>query len=71
MDINLLRSKMALKGDTQADLADVLDITPQALSSKMTQSYDFKQSEINIIAKRYDLTGDEIKQIFFNSAVVE
>lgn len=71
MDINLLRSKMALKGDTQNDLAAALGITPTALSSKMTQSYDFKQSEINTIAKRYDLTGDEIKQIFFNSAVVE
>lgn len=71
MDINLLRSKMALKGDTQADLAAALEITPQALSTKMTQSYDFKQREISAIAKRYDLTGDEIKQIFFSSAVVE
>lgn len=71
MDINLLRSKMALKGDSQNDLAAALGITPTALSSKMTQTYDFKQSEINAIAKRYDLTGDEIKQIFFSSAVVE
>ena len=55
----------------ELSLAAVLEITPQALSSKMTQSYDFKQSEINTIAKRYELTGEEIKQIFFSSAVVE
>ena len=66
MDVNLLKSKMALNGDNQVELSDALDITPNALSFKMKQKNDFKQSEIDIIAKRYDLTGDEIKQIFFN-----
>ena len=66
MDINLLKSKMALNGDNQVDLSEALDITQNSLSFKMTQKSDFKQSEIDIIAKRYNLTGDEIKQIFFN-----
>ena len=66
MDINLLRSKMALHGDTQSTLAEALNIAPQTLCIKLSQEYDFKQSEISIIAKRYNLTSDEIKQIFFN-----
>lgn len=66
MDINLLKSKMVLNGDTQVALAAALDIDKNTLCFKMNQKNDFKQSEIDIIAKRYNLSGDEIKQIFFN-----
>ena len=57
---------MVLKGDNQNDLAEVLNVTRPTLSFKMTQKTNFKQSEIDIIAKRYELSSDEIKQIFFN-----
>lgn len=66
MDANLLKSKMVLKGDTQNDLAMALDVSRATLSFKMNQRTNFKQSEIEIISKRYDLSSDEIKQIFFN-----
>lgn len=66
MDMNVLKSKMTLKGDTQIDLAGALNIDKNTLCLKMNQKNDFKQSEIDMIAKRYDLTGDEIKQIFFS-----
>ncbi len=66
MNANLLRSKMALHGDMQVDLAKDLNITAMGLSNKMNQKNDFKQSEIDFIAKKYDLTADEIKEIFFN-----
>lgn len=66
MNANLLRSKMALHGDMQVDLAKELNITAMGLSNKMNQKNDFKQSEIDFISKKYDLTADEIKEIFFN-----
>lgn len=66
MDVNLLKSKMVLHGDGLIDLANALGITRNAMYCKMTQKYEFKQSEIAIITKRYNLTNDEIKQIFFS-----
>lgn len=67
VDIKLLKAKMALKGDfLLGDLANAMDITRTGLSLKIKQKNDFKQSEIDFIAKRYELTPDEIKQIFFS-----
>lgn len=66
MNIALLKSKMALHGDSQTDLAEALDITKNTMTNKMQKKNEFKQSEIDLIAKRYDLTADELKEIFFN-----
>lgn len=52
-------------GDTQNTLADVLGITKSTLSWKINGKTDFKQSEIKMIADRYNLTGEEIKSMFF------
>lgn len=66
MNINLLKSKMALNGDNQVRLAEALNITKNAMCKKLQEKNEFKRSEIEIIAKRYQLTSDEIKEIFFN-----
>lgn len=66
MNVNLLRSKMALNGDNQVALAEALEITPNTLCFKMAEKNDFKVSELDIIVKRYNLSGDEIKEIFFS-----
>lgn len=65
-NINLLKSKMVLKGETQIELAEELGITRPALNVKMNGKSDFKQSEINIIAKRYELSDEELIEIFFS-----
>lgn len=70
MNIALLKSKMALHGDNQGELAIALGITKQTMSNKMIGKTEFKQSEIDGIAKRYQLNSDEIKQIFFNEVGV-
>ena len=57
---------MVLKGDTQNDLANALDVSRATLSFKMNQRTNFKQSEIDLISKRYELSSEEIKRIFFN-----
>ena len=62
----LLRSKMILFGDTNETLADALNISRQTMSAKINGKVDFWQSEIKLIVERYELTNDEMEQIFFN-----
>lgn len=52
-------------GDTQSGLARILGITESTLSWKINGKAEFKQLEIKTIADRYDLTGEEIKSMFF------
>jgi len=53
-------------GHTQNDLAELLGITYQSLSIKMNGHKDFKQSEIFKIIHYYNLTADEVMDIFFS-----
>lgn len=69
MNVNLLKSKMALKGDTQFDLGKALGITKASMSVKMTGKNPFKLNEVKFIADRYELTNDEIVEIFLNEEV--
>lgn len=71
MDINKLKSKMALHGDNGGDLASYLHISRSTLSSKMneTNGSEFTQNEILKIKEKYSLTSDEVDEIFFNSKV--
>ena len=61
-----LRSIMVLYGDTNKDLADYLGITEQSVSSKINENgTEFKQGEIALIVKRYNLSAEQIAEIFF------
>lgn len=60
----LLKSKMTLYGDTQESLAKYLSLTRQTLSRKISGEYDFTQTEMSLIKKRYNLTDEEFAQIF-------
>lgn len=52
-------------GDTQNELAQMLGVTNSTLSWKIHGKAEFRQSEIKAIVDRYDLTGEEIKSMFF------
>lgn len=66
MNIPLLKSKMVLHRDTGQTLAKALGIDPATLSLKLTKATrGFKQSEIDIIINRYDLSPEEVYEIFF------
>lgn len=66
MNKSLLRSIMALHGDTNRDLADALGITEQSFSAKINENKtEFKQSEIARIQQLYNLTAEQITNIFF------
>lgn len=66
MNKNLLISKMKLFGDTQQMLADVLGLSLNRTNAKIneTDGAEFTQSEIKKIMIRYNLTPDEVVQIF-------
>lgn len=66
MKKELLRSIMVLHGDTNKDLADYLGISEQSVSNKINENgTEFKQGEIKRIRIRYNLSCDQIDDIFF------
>lgn len=73
MNKALLKSIMALHGDTVNDLAELLCLTPQSVYSKMNESRlpsgrnaEFGQGEIRIIREHYNLDAEQVDAIFFN-----
>lgn len=70
MNTNKLRAKMALFGDTGNTLSETLGISPQRFSAKINDNNaEFTQGEIQIIKDRYNLTADEVDDIFFDKKV--
>lgn len=67
MNKNLLKSKMALHGDTSGNLAEAIGCSPQRFSSKLNESKgaEFTHQDIQKIKGRYNLTNDEVTEIFF------
>lgn len=61
-----LKAVLERYGQTQNDLAELLNITYQSVSIKLNGKSDFTQSEIFKIIHHYNLTPDEVMDIFFN-----
>ena len=61
-----LKSIMALHGDTNKDIAELLKISEQSVSCKINENgTEFKQGEIKKIAEKYNLSPSEVTAIFF------
>jgi len=71
MKKNLLEAKMKIHGDNQSDLAVAIGISVQTFNRKLngTDGAEFSQSEIIKIIERYDLTAEEVYEIFFSQDV--
>lgn len=68
MNKALLRSVMALHGDTNKDLANFLGISEQSVSNKINENgTEFKQGEIAKIKTRYNMTSEMVDDIFFTA----
>ncbi|MCZ9313134.1 MAG: hypothetical protein O0V67_07130 [Methanocorpusculum sp.] len=67
MNKNKLISVMKLHGDTQESLADAIGISLSRLNAKINQTggAEFTMGEIRIIKIRYNLTSQEVDEIFF------
>lgn len=61
-----IKAVLAKFGHTQNDLAEILGITYQSVSIKLNGHKDFTQSEIFKIMVCYELTPEEVVDIFFN-----
>ena len=68
MNKNLLIYHIKQKGEKIEDLAAVLGIHPMTLREKINGKSEFRQSEIDVIARRYNLTPDEAFKVFFTEA---
>lgn len=71
MDGRKLKSILILNGESQKDLANVLELSPTTVSYKINESKgrEFTQSEIRKIKEHYDLSAEDINEIFFNHFV--
>lgn len=71
MNKNKLRAMMALCGDTDGVLAEFIGINRGTFSKKLneTNGGEFTQSEISKIKQRYNLTAEEVDEIFFAKGV--
>ena len=69
---NLLKSKMIIQGDQYyvESLMDLLKISRGTASRKLNGQSPFNQVEIQLIAKKYQLTDEEIRLIFFDEKEV-
>lgn len=66
MNKELLKSVMALFGDTNASLAEYLGISEQSFSNKINENgTEFRKREILKIKTRYSLDCDMVDRIFF------
>ena len=67
MNKNLLRSIMTLHGETYADIAALLGISEASVTNKMNEKgTEFRQGEISAIQKHYNLTSEQLINIFFS-----
>lgn len=66
IDKNEFRSVIAKSGDTQGDVALAIGMSPTTLSAKLNGTLEFRRSEIELVALRYNLTAEDIRRIFFN-----
>lgn len=66
MNVKFLKSKMVLYGDEEfvTAISKLLGISRQTASAKLKGESDFTRTEIEIISKHYQLSADDIKNIF-------
>ena len=69
MNTVLLKVAMLKNNDTQLKLAEALHLPASAVSERINGKRDFRQNEMDIIKKRYNLTPEEMVAIFFAEEV--
>lgn len=69
MNSNLLKSIITKNGDTQAKLAEAMGLQISALSQRINGHIEFRRNEIRFIKQRYNLSSEEIDNIFFEELV--
>lgn len=60
-----LKGLIVSRDETQAQLAEVLNINPTTLNQKINNRARFFSDEMTIIKEHYNLTAEEFCDIFF------
>lgn len=67
MNVVELKKVMLDNGDNNRSLAEFLNVRQSTFSSKLHENgATFRKSEIQQIINRYDLSAEQIKNIFFS-----
>lgn len=70
MNSKLFKAFMVIHGDTNASLAEYLELTEQSVCNKINENgTEFKQGEIGRLKVKWNLTADQIDAIFFDGQV--
>ena len=69
MNKALMKSVIVRNDDTQTSLAAALGLPASSLNNRLNGKVDFRVSEITLIRKRYNLTAEEVTDIFFDDSV--
>lgn len=55
--------------ETNKNFANFLGIGGTALYDRLSSKVPFKQTEIDKVGKKYNLSGEEVCRLFFNSEI--
>ena len=69
MNVNLLKSQIALKGKTFKEIATKLKISKSALYRKMYSKIEFTRAEISILITYLEIDVEQAMEIFFDEKV--
>ena len=70
MNKRLLRSHMALHGDTNKSLAEYLGISAQSVCNKINEKgTEFTRKEISAISQKYGMDANMVDRVFFAEEV--
>ena len=64
MNKRAFRAKMIYYGDTYESVAEALNISPASVGNKVNGRFPFTQDEITILKERWNLTPQEVDEIF-------
>ena len=69
INTQLLKAKMILNSDDASDVSQAMKISTATFSAKLNNKKEFKAEEIYVLINRYDLTPQEVMDIFFKKEV--
>lgn len=69
MNVNLLKSQIALKGKTFKEIAIKLKISKSALYRKVYGKSEFTRAEISILISFLEIDVEQAMEIFFTEKV--
>ena len=67
MDFLLFKYFAGKNGDTMRDAAKAINVSPTTISNRLTHKCgDFSRADIVTLKKRWNLTNDQVAEIFYN-----